>query len=113
MPAVALVGDSVSGVTSGEHGGHNDPPHPPLPISGSISGSAQSKMTLGGILVAVTGSGTAEVDGCDGGGSGATGTGSSKMTVQGKAVNRIGDPVNPHNGTVSISSGHSKMMVGG
>lgn len=113
MPAVALVGDEILGMTAGEHSGHIDPPHPPLTITGYILSSAQSKAFLGGILLSVTPSVTMEFDGCCGSSTGLTAEASSKMFVEGMPVNRLGDAIAPHNGTAEISTGHDKMMVGG
>ncbi len=111
MPAVALVGDSVLGINGGEEDGH-DPPHAPCTLTGTISGSAQSKMFLGGILVAVVGSPVSESDCCLPG-TGSLAAGSSKAFVGGIPICRIGDADAPHSGSASISSGHDKMMVGG
>lgn len=109
MPGVSRLNDSIAGTTSGEHSGHIYP-HFPSPISGYISGGCSSNVFVNSSPVATVGSITKEVDACCGSSSGTVAVGSSTVFVNGKGVARIGDALNPHNGTASITGGSSNVI---
>lgn len=115
MPGASRLGDSISGMTSGEHAGHVDelgnPLHPASPISGTISGNCSSTVFINVQPAATVGSTTTESDICDTG-NGVVSTGSSKVFINGKPAARIGDTVIPHNGTASITGGSSSVIIG-
>jgi uncharacterized Zn-binding protein involved in type VI secretion len=108
MSAVSRVGDSIKGMTSGEHTGHPSP-CPPSEITGTIKSSLCSSVFVNGIAVAVKGSQTEEHDSCCGTSYGIIAAGSSSVFAGGKAVSRVGDALAPHNGTASITSGSSSV----
>lgn len=136
MAGVARVGDSISGMTTGDHHFHyedncweepiydefgnvigyttvcGDPIKvydPAVPISGSIS-SGSSQVLIAGTQVAKIGSSTSESDAYDSG-SGTVSGGSSRVLIRGVGVARSGDSVSPHNGTASISSGSVRVTA--
>jgi uncharacterized Zn-binding protein involved in type VI secretion len=110
MGSVARLGDSIQGMTYGEHAGHI-PPHDPSSITGSISSNCSPNVFVNGLPLARVGSVTSESDICDSG-SGVVASGSSTVFVNGHPVSRIGDLVNPHNGTAQISSGSPNVFCG-
>lgn len=111
MPGVARLNDSIAGTTSGEHSTHTVSPCPPSAISGFISGGCSPNVYCNGLPVATVGSVTTENDSCCGSAKGTVATGSSKVFVNGKPIARIGDALNPHNGTASITGGSSNVIA--
>ena len=109
MSGCARLGDSITGRTSGEHNGHY-PPHGPCGISGTITTGSPNIFVNGKPIVTV-GSLTNESDCCDSNRQGTVAAGSGKIFANGKAVARIGDAINPHNGTATIASGSSNVIV--
>ena len=92
MPGAARITDAVDGTTAGEHSGHV-PPHSPEPFSGEISGGCSPTVRINGLAAATVGSTTAERDGCCG--------------------SRLGDTLNPHSGSGSITGGSGTVRIGG
>ena len=111
MPGVARLNDSIAGTTSGEHSTHTVSPCSPSAISGSISGGCSTNVYCNGLPVATVGSVTTENDSCCGSAKGTVAAGSSKVFVNGKAIARSGDALNPHNGTASITGGSSNVIA--
>lgn len=111
MPGVARLNDSIAGTTSGEHSTHVMSPCPPSAISGFISGGCSPNVFCNGRPVATVGSITTEMDSCCGSANGTVATGSSRVFVNGKAIARQGDALNPHNGTASITGGSSNVIA--
>lgn len=111
MPGVARLNDSIAGTTSGEHSTHTETPCSPSAISGSISGGCSTNVYCNGLPVATVGSVTTENDSCCGSAKGTVAAGSSKVFVNGKAIARNGDALNPHNGTASITEGSSNVIA--
>lgn len=113
MPSVARLQDSISGMTTGEHGGHKDefgnPLHLPSAITGYISANCSPNVFVNGKALARVGSTTFESDVCDTG-SGTVSQGSPTVFVNGYPVARNGDKISPHNGTAKISSGSSNVF---
>ena len=109
MPGVSRLNDSIAGTTSGEHSGHISP-HFPSPITGYISGGCSSNVFANGSPVATVGSITREEDSCCGSSSGTVAVGSSTVFVNNKGVARVGDAINPHNGTASITGGSTNVI---
>ena len=112
MPQAARLNDSIQGTTAGEHSGHS-PTHPPLPITGEISGNCSGDVLINGRPAAYIGSVTTELDGCCGSSPGAVGAGSSSVFINGIPAARQGDALAAHNGTGSISSGSGDVLIGG
>lgn len=107
MAGVAVLGSLIKGMTSGEHNGHITP-HPPCEITGKIVGKCSSFVSVNEVPIALVGSTTEEEDCCCSGKmSGEVKTGSSFVTVGGIPVARIGDDIQPHNGTAKITTGSS------
>ena len=111
MPGVARLNDSIAGTTSGEHSTHTVSPCSPSEISGFISGGCSSNVYCNGLPVATVGAITTEMDSCCGSAKGTVATGSSRVFVNGKPIARIGDALNPHNGTASITGGSSNVIA--
>lgn len=109
MPGVARLNDSIQGMTSGEHSGHSTP-HPPSPITGTISGNCSPNVFVNGLPAAYVGSITTEHDDCCGTNSGSVAEGSSTVFCNGNPLSRMGDAINPHNGTASITGGSSDVF---
>lgn len=107
MPEVSRVGDSIYGITSGEHSGHLEP-HSPLPITGNIT-SGSPDVYINSIPAATVGSSTIEYDGCCGSNTGVIAVGSSTVFVNGKPLARVGDALSPHNGTAIVNSGSANV----
>jgi uncharacterized Zn-binding protein involved in type VI secretion len=112
MPQAARLGDSVAGVTAGEHSGH-DSPHAPLDFSGEISGGVSPNVFINGIPAAYVGSTTTERDGCCGSSAGAVATGSAKVFINGHPAARVGDSLAAHSGSGTITSGSANVIFGG
>lgn len=110
MPSVSRLNDSIRGVTSGEHSGHISP-HPPLIITGNISGGCSSNVFVNNSPASCVGSTTREFDSCCGSNSGSVASGSSTVFVNKIPISRVGDTVNPHNGSASISGGSSNVFA--
>ena len=110
MSGAARLTDSILGTTTGEHGGHI-PGHSVSSITGSISSNCSSNVYINGLKAAFVGSITSEYDVCTNG-SGSIAVGSSKVFVNGEALARVGDKINPHNGTCKINSGSSNVIIG-
>lgn len=113
MGNVALFGDSIEGMTTGEHNGHTDsfgsPLHDPCPITGRIV-SGSSNVFCKGKPVAYLNSQTEEYDCCcPGSMSGSVVASSSKVFVNGRPIARLNDNVRTHNGTGRISAASSHM----
>ncbi|MNJ90378.1 PAAR motif protein [compost metagenome] len=122
MPAVARVGDSIQGMTTGEHNGHttyvvdgtdsdgnsyghNEPTHKdPHVITGKIV-TGSPNVFINGKAVARAGDLTSESDDCDSNQTGTLRSYSGRIFVNGKAIALVGDDINPHNGTAKITSG--------
>ena len=104
MPGAARITDAVDGTTAGEHSGHV-PPHSPEPFSGEISGGCSSTVRITGLAAAT--------DGCCGTSQGAVGTGSGTVRINGKPAARLGDTLNPHSGSGSITGGSGTVQIGG
>lgn len=117
MAKAARKGDSITGTTSGEHGGHYDewgsPIHGPCSISGTISSNCSPNVFINGKAAVFIGSNTTESDCCDSGRTGTVSAGSSSVFVNGKRMARINDSITPHNGTGKISGGSPNVFVGG
>lgn len=115
MANAARIGDTIDGMTTGEHAGHYDeygnPIHGISTITGSII-TGSSNVFINGLGAARTGDITEEFDVCDTG-SGTIGQGSLSVFINGKSASRLGDPINPHNGTASITSGSANVYIGG
>lgn len=111
MPGVSRLTDAIVGTTAGEHNGHALAPHPPLPISGQISGGCSPNVYVNGLPVAVTTATTEEHDGCCGTSSGVVVGCSSTVFVNGKGIVRTGDMINPHNGTANVSGCSSNVFA--
>lgn len=109
MPGVSRLNDSIEGLTSGEHSGHLSP-HPPSKITGYISGGCSPDVLVNGVPVATEGSITDEFDECCGSNNGVIAVGSSTVFVNNKGVARVGDSLNPHNGTASITGGSQNVI---
>lgn len=112
MPSAARLGDSIAGTTAGEHAGHA-PPHPPLPISGSISGNCSPDVLINGQPAAYVGSITTEQDACCGSSQGSIGAGSGSVFINGKAAARLGDSLSAHNGSGQVTDGSGDVFIGG
>jgi len=112
MPQAAKLGDSIQGTTAGEHTGH-DPPHPPLPFSGEISGGCSGDVFVNGLPAATATSTTTERDGCCGSSQGSVAVGSGRVFINGKPAARMGDALAAHSGSGSISSGSEDVFYGG
>lgn len=112
MPGAARITDTVNGTTAGEHSGHA-PPHPPEPFSGEISGACSPTVRINGLAAATVGSTTTERDGCCGSSQGAVGAGSGTARINGKPAARLGDALNPHSGSGSITGGSGTVRIGG
>lgn len=124
MPNAARVGDSISGMTTGNHHCWQEPIYdedgeiidyrtvcsPPSPIAGNIT-SGSSNVYINGQKAAFVGSTTSETDAYDTG-TGVVSSGSSKVYINGNRAARKDDTVTPHNGTASISSGSSNVFFG-
>lgn len=113
MAQAARLGDNISGRTSGEHSGHSLSPCSPSAITGNINGGCSGNVFINGKAAATVGSTTVEYDSCCGSASGTVAIGSSSVFINGKPAARNGDALNAHNGTASISSGSSDVMIGG
>lgn len=115
MPLVAILGDPVKGTTAGEHHGHGTNPHPPLPLSGKISGNCSSKVFIDGIPVALVGSETEETDACCAGNNagGKIIEGFPKVVIEGRQVAFVGSEVQAHNGTAYVESSQQSLVYVG
>ena len=112
--AVAIVGSSILGTTTGEHHGHYDAFGNPIHGAGILTGtvaSGDSKLKINSIAVGVELSPTSETDNC-GSGNGTLGNAQHKLKVNGKCVQLVDDSTIPHNGTAKITSGSAKILVG-
>ena len=109
MPLVARLNDSILGMTAGEHSGHTLSPHPPVKLTGNISGNTSSNVFCEELPVAHINSTTIEYDSCCGSDVGVVFEGSSSVFVNNIPISRLGDSINPHNGTASISSSCSSV----
>ena len=113
MPAAARITDSITGTTAGEHSGHtDDDSHGALPITGTISAGCSGDVFINGLAAAYAGSVTTEKDDCCGSSSGSVAEGSGTVFINGNPAARLGDALNAHNGTGSISSGSSDVFIG-
>ncbi|MDF2615500.1 MAG: hypothetical protein K0Q47_155 [Sedimentibacter sp.] len=113
MPAVAVKGGSILGMTTGEHGGHTNPNGTPMHGPGTLTGTITSgtdKLRINGIFVALEDEDTEESDNCDSD-TGKLGNIEHKLKVNGKSVQCLGDNTKPHNGTAKISTGNSKITT--
>ena len=110
MPSVSRKGDSISGMTAGEHSGHLVPCNPSA-LTGSIAGNCSSNVFINSSPAARVGSSTVEYDSCCGSNSGLVGSGSSTVKVNGVPLARVGDRINAHNGSASISGGSSNVFA--
>lgn len=108
----ARMGDAITGMTSGEHAGHEEP-HGPSEISGEISGGCSGDVFINGRPAATVGSTTSETDECCGGGEGSIASGSSSVFINGKPAARQDDELRPHDGEGNISSGSDDVLIGG
>lgn len=108
----ARMGDTVTGMTSGEHSGHEEP-HGPSEISGEISDGCSEDVFINVEPAAVAGSITTEMDDCCGGGEGTIAAGSSSVFINGKPAARDGDALAAHDGEGAVSSGSEDVLIGG
>ena len=113
MAQAARLGDTVQGMTSGEHSGHEEEPHGPSVISGEISGECSGDVFVNGKPAATVGSVTTETDDCCGGSTGSIAAGSTSVFINGKPAARQGDALNAHSGEGNIASGSSDVQIGG
>lgn len=115
MAGVARISDSIRGRTTGEHHGHYDeygnPIHGPGTLTGFISGNCSSNVITNGRQTAHIGSITTEFDNC-GPGQGAVAQGLSSVLVNGIPISRLGDSINPHNGSAVITSASGNVFAG-
>ena len=112
MTGLALLGSKIEGRTSGEHNGHLIP-HSPCTITGKVIDKCSSFVTVNGTPIALVGSVTEEEDCCcSGKQNGRVRTGSRFVTAGGIAIARIGDEIEPHNGTAKIITGSSFVVEG-
>jgi hypothetical protein len=108
MPAVAIIGGIVLGITTGEHHGHTDP-HESGILTGTIT-SGTNKLRINNVYVALEEESVSEEDNC-GSGIGKLGNSNHKLKINNKSVQCLGDPTLPHNGTAKIESGNSKIIT--
>lgn len=113
MPSAARLGDSVAGMTGGEHSGHIKPPHPPMGFTGEISGGCSGNVFVNRIPAAVVGSTTLERDGCCGQSSGSVGSGSGSVFINGISAARLGDALKAHSGQGNVTGGSGDVFMGG
>lgn len=111
VAGIACVGDSILGLTSGEHSGHF-PPHSASTLIGEIV-SGSTNVFANGKPVARLSDSTVESDSCDSGNTGVLSLGSSTVFINGRPAARVGDEISPHNGVAHISSGSTSVLVGG
>lgn len=112
MPSAARLGDTVQGITSGEHSGH-DPPHTPMQFTGEISGGCAPDVLINGRPAAFLGSSTTERDACCGASQGAVAAGSTTVFIHGKPAARLGDALAAHSGSGTVTSGSGDVLIGG
>lgn len=112
MRGISRLGDTIEGMTAGEHSGHI-PAHGPSPITGTISGGCSSNVFIDGFPVALEGSITDEHDVCCGSSQGSVGSSGSSVLINGKPIACVGTPVNAHNGTATVTGGSSSVFIGG
>ena len=113
MAQAARLGDSVLGITAGEHSGHRRPPHSPMTFTGEISGGCSANVFINGKSAAVRGSSTTERDGCCGSSGGSVAAGSGTVFINGIPAARLGDSLNAHSGAGRVSSGSNNVFIGG
>lgn len=114
MAAASRLGDSVAGTTAGEHSGHTGwHRHGAQAFTGEISGGCSADVFINGIAAATMGSITFEVDSCCGGSNGKVGAGSSTVFINGKPAARIGDALNAHSGSGTVTGGSTDVWIGG
>lgn len=123
MSAVARMGDSIQGRTTGEHNGHydhdGDPIHGSGTLNGTITGNCSNFVFVNGKAMATVDSTTTEYDNCDSGRSGKLSAGSSFVFIQylyrgrlyESAVPRVGDSTSPHNGYAKITTGSPTVFI--
>lgn len=112
MAGAARQGDSVLGITAGEHSGHTDP-HYPMQFTGEISGGCSSNVYINGRQAAHVGSITSEHDGCCGTGHGSVAGGSGSVFINGRGAARDGDVLSAHSGSGVVNSGSGDVIIGG
>lgn len=114
MPSVARKTDPILGTIAGEHMGHPTA-HPPTPLTGNITTECVSSFIVNGLEVAVVSSRTTETDACCAGANtgGEIIEGSPDIIIEGKPLARVGDTVQPHNGTAKITGGSPDFFVNG
>lgn len=112
MPQAARLGDSIVGITAGEHSNHEEP-HPPLQITGRIVNNVSSNVFINGLPAAHVGSVTMENDACCGTSYGSVATGSSSVYINGIPASRLGDALSVHNpGSGIVDSGSPNVFIG-
>ena len=112
MAGAARQGDSVLGITVGEHAGHAHP-HSPMQFTGTVSGGCSSNVYVNGRPAAMVGSSTIERDGCCGAGTGNIVGGSSSVFINGSPAARDGDALRAHSGKGIVNSGSDNVIIGG
>lgn len=112
MKPVSYRTCEVLGVTAGEHSGH-DPSHSPCTLYGVIESNCSTFVFIDGEPVATVDSITREWDCCCAEDKGVIAEGSSLVFIEGKPVARIGDRVQPHNGTAEVITGCDYIVDGG
>ena len=113
MAQAARLGDSVFGMTAGEHSGHSRPPHSPMTFTGEISSGCSANVFINGKSAAVRGSLTMERDSCCGSSTGSVAVGSDTVFINGISAARLGDSLNAHSGVGRVSSGSDNVFIGG
>ncbi len=113
MPPASRMGDAVRGTTAGEHSGHDDPPHGPLPFDGEIISNCSGNVFINRLGAAHIGSVTVERDACCGSSNGKVARGSGSVFVNGIPASRLGDALSPHSGTGEIVQGSADVYIGG
>ena len=112
MPEAARLGDTVYGITSGEHNGHT-PPHSASAFTGTISGDCSGNVIINGRPAAMVGSITTESDECCGTSQGSVAVGSTSVYINGRPAARLGDILSAHSGTGVVDSGSGNVIIGG
>lgn len=124
MSNAARVGDSITGMTTGNHHCWQEPIYdefnniigyetvcsPPAVITGTITSGA-SNVYINTQKAAFVGSITSEMDAYDTG-VGVISGGSTKVYINGNRAARKDDMVTPHNGTANVSSGSPNVFIG-